>query len=235
MYALCFEIASNAHRGQKRDNGKPYFSYHVMPIARHFLSREDMAGACVALLHDTIEDHPELVSVQTLQTAGVHERIIQAVYAITKQPGESYENYLNRVMRNTLAWKVKIQDMLHNISSGADHRRIRKYAAGLLVLTEEHGWDSKTPEQAFPLPSDACFHDHPLRDHRICNAEGWALSDVDSTGIFEIRRDGEAEVFETDTHAIAFVRGKADSGSPYHRKALDVHLMTEDAPEEVIR
>lgn len=76
------------------------------------------------------------------------------------------------------------------------------------------------------ISTDAVDHDDPVHDHRICNSEGWALFDVDSTGILEIQRDDEAGVFPTDLHAVAFVRQKADAGSPYHRKALDVHLRT---------
>jgi len=134
MWRACYTLARRYHKGQKRSDGKPYFKHHVMQVAGYFIKKKDWKRACVAVLHDVVEDTP--CTRAMLSIAGVPPRICDAVYAITKQPGEPYEDYLGRVMGNTLAWKVKIQDVLHNLTDNPDRRRIRKYAATLLTLTE---------------------------------------------------------------------------------------------------
>lgn len=75
---------------------------------------------------------------------------------------------------------------------------------------------------------------HPNHNYRcvieesaMCEAsiyeqEGWCLFDVDSTGLMEIERDDEADVFNTDEAALAFVRHRAEY-SDFHRKAIEAH------------
>ncbi|MBI6883053.1 hypothetical protein [Pseudomonas putida] len=58
--------------------------------------------------------------------------------------------------------------------------------------------------------------------------EGWALFDVDGSGLMEIQRDDELDVFETDDDAIAHVLARSEQGSLSHRRALALHML--DAP-----
>lgn len=63
--------------------------------------------------------------------------MIEAVRLLTKRSGLSYEDYLRGVRGNALARKVKIQDMLDNLSDSPTDRQIVKYAHGLLMLCDE--------------------------------------------------------------------------------------------------
>ena len=65
--------------------------------------------------------------------------------------------------------------------------------------------------------------------NEIARKEGWLLIDADSSGFFEIERDDEASVFESDGDAMNHVVCHALSGSEVHRQALLIHLI--DAPK----
>lgn len=55
------------------------------------------------------------------------------------------------------------------------------------------------------------------------HAEGWGLFDVDASGLLEIQRLDEAEVFGSDEEAVGFVRALASAGSAMHVAALAQH------------
>ena len=89
-------------------------------------------------------------------------------------------------------------------------------------LVDEISVPQESEDDEEEIPSDAYLVDDPITDHRICNQEGWTLFDVDSTGLLEIQRDDEAEMFAGDDEAVEFVRRRAGR-SPYHRKAIVIH------------
>lgn len=59
----------------------------------------------------------------------------------------------------------------------------------------------------------------------VALAEGWDLFDVDSKGIFQIQRDDDSAIFQSDIAAVDFVRKKASEGSEVHMRALAAHLV----------
>lgn len=54
-------------------------------------------------------------------------------------------------------------------------------------------------------------------------AEGWALFDFDGTGLMQIQRVDEDDVFPDDAAALRFVSFRAQAGSPAHAAALAQH------------
>ena len=57
LISRSYDFAKQAHQGQLRANGKPYFEEHCLPVAAHVLDFGlDTPLICAALLHDTIED-----------------------------------------------------------------------------------------------------------------------------------------------------------------------------------
>ena len=126
MVRLADSIADKAHEGQTDRNGWPYISHprRVALGARKLVS--EMAAAThpdssleelkteaqiVALLHDTVEDTG--VSLAYL-ARHFSARIVDAIDALTRRPGESYETYLGRVRVNDLARLVKLADVADN-------------------------------------------------------------------------------------------------------------------------
>jgi (p)ppGpp synthase/HD superfamily hydrolase len=110
-------IVTNAHHGQFDKGGNPYI-LHPLKVM-HYLKTDDEELMCMALGHDVIEDTN--VTYKDLRDAGISERVIAAIKCLTKQPGQTLEEYKDVVFSNTDAMKVKMADLRHN----SDIRRLK--------------------------------------------------------------------------------------------------------------
>lgn len=110
-------LATNAHAGQFDRGGKPYI-LHPLKVM-HYLKTEDEELQCIALLHDVIEDTD--TSWKDLEAIGCTERVLNAVRALTKLPGQTYDEYKEGVFANEDAMRVKLCDLRHN----TDIRRLK--------------------------------------------------------------------------------------------------------------
>lgn len=104
------EIALKAYSGQKDKAGKTYI-LHPLRLMSKMGSEEEMA---VALLHDVIEDSE--FSADDLLEAGIPAIIVNAVISLTKIDGEDYDAFMERVLKNKLASRVKKADIEDNIN-----------------------------------------------------------------------------------------------------------------------
>lgn len=110
-------LATTAHAGQFDRGGTPYILH---PLAvMHFLNTKDEELMCMAVGHDIIEDTK--TTYQDLRDAGMSERIIEGIRALTKQPGYSYDEYKVQVFASRDAMIVKMADLQHN----SDIRRLK--------------------------------------------------------------------------------------------------------------
>ncbi len=103
-------LAAAAHVGQVDKVGVPYIE-HVRAVAAGLAPFGDhlvMAG----LLHDVIEDTDW--TAEQLREAGVPDRVVCAVEAVTNQQGVPYEVKVRRIALNRDATLVKIADNAHN-------------------------------------------------------------------------------------------------------------------------
>lgn len=110
-------LATNAHAGQFDRGGAPYI-LHPLKVM-HYLKTDDEELQCIALGHDIIEDTG--TTYYELLDAGMSMRVIEGIRALTKQPGESYNEYKTRVLANRDAMLVKQCDLRHN----SDIRRLK--------------------------------------------------------------------------------------------------------------
>ena len=110
-------LATNAHAGQFDKGGKPYILHPLAVMA--LLNSDDEELQCIALLHDVIED-TKTTWIQ-LREIGCTDRVIDAVDALTKMPGQSYDEYKEKVFSNKDAMLVKMADLRHN----TDIRRLK--------------------------------------------------------------------------------------------------------------
>ncbi len=122
------EIALKAHSGQRDKAGKTYL-LHPLRIMAKMETEEEMA---VALLHDVIEDSD--ITAEDLIKAGIPESVTDAVSLLSKLKGETYDQFMDRVLQNSLASKVKKADIEDNINvlrltsvRHADLERVGKY------------------------------------------------------------------------------------------------------------
>ena len=130
MLGKMIVIATNAHAGQFDRGGRPYI-LHPLKVM-HYLKTDDEELQCIALGHDVIEDTK--VTFKELTEAGMSLRVIEGIRALTKMPGETYEEYKHRVFNNKDAMLVKLCDLWHNTDirrlkgvTDKDLERIAKY------------------------------------------------------------------------------------------------------------
>ena len=123
-------IAHSAHQGQfRRDNVTPYIQ-HPAAVAKRVAG--DPVVEAVAWLHDVLED--TAMTADDLRNRGMPDEVITRVAMLTKKEGANYEDYLAMIRADPVACKVKIADMLSNLSDSPSERQILKYAKGLIVL-----------------------------------------------------------------------------------------------------
>lgn len=128
-------LAIGAHNDQMYGD-KPYL-YHLTQVENEviaILGVEAFRERIVAVLHDIIEDTP--VKYHDLKERFGAE-IADAVWAVTKIPGEEYYVYIDRVRANPLALFIKKCDTMCNLKQSFKeqrHKGIIKYTTQLQLL-----------------------------------------------------------------------------------------------------
>jgi len=129
-------IAAEAHAGTVDKAGAPYI-LHPLRLMMKMASREGMAAA---VLHDVVEDNDQW-TLQRLRKEGFDQEVIEAVNALTRRRGESYQLYIDRVAENELATVIKMHDLEDNINlrriiktTEEDKKRVIKYERALETL-----------------------------------------------------------------------------------------------------
>lgn len=115
-------IARLAHKGQKYGD-HDYFLHHIEGVVG-LMSRTagcTFGHATVAYLHDVLEDTD--VTALDLEELGFSEDVIESVKAMTHQKGESYEDYIDRLVQDKVAAIVKYYDLEFNIQAGRAARK----------------------------------------------------------------------------------------------------------------
>ena len=117
MLSTMIVIVTNGHAGQFDRGGNPYI-LHPFKVM-HYLKSDDEELMCMALGHDVIEDTS--VTYKDLRDAGISERVITGIRALTKVPGQTYDEYKEGVFACEDAMRVKMADLRHN----TDIRRLK--------------------------------------------------------------------------------------------------------------
>ena len=127
-------IAYEAHKNQVDKSGVPYI-YHPIHVAEQM----DTENECIiALLHDVVEDTN--VTFKQLEEVFSKE-IIDILKLLTREENIEYDEYINRIKNNSIACKVKIADLTHNLDktrldfvTEVDVKRNEKYKKALQIL-----------------------------------------------------------------------------------------------------
>ena len=103
-------IAREAFDGKIDMMGKPMID-HSLRVGDLGQNDEEKA---VGYLHDVLEDtgYPE----GRMRLKMRSDAIVDAVVVLTKKPGEKYEAFVNRILTNPLAARVKLNDLKDNMS-----------------------------------------------------------------------------------------------------------------------
>lgn len=110
MLEKAIEIAVEAHRGQIDKAGKIYILHPIRVMLRGRNETEQIVG----ILHDVVEDTP--VTLDMLRKEGFSEEILDALSCVTKNEGEDYGDFINRVITNPLATRIKLYDLEDNMN-----------------------------------------------------------------------------------------------------------------------
>ena len=130
-------IAAQAHCGQRDKGGEPYILHPLRVMLRVNTEEERIT----AVLHDVVEDSDW--TFEALSSEGFSPEIIQALDALTKQPGEDRISAAKRAAVNPLARVVKLADNAENSDlsripnpSPKDMARIEQYRQVRQILEQ---------------------------------------------------------------------------------------------------
>jgi len=131
-------IATKAHAGQLDKAGQPYILH---PLRLMFKFQHEIERV-IAVLHDVVEDSD--VSLDDLKKFGFTPPVIETIDCLSRRIDESYEDFIFRVSSNSLARKIKIEDLKDNLDltrinsiSEKDLARVEKYHKALKLLLGE--------------------------------------------------------------------------------------------------
>lgn len=122
------EIAARAHAGQEDKGGSPYILH---PIRVMLKTGSETERIC-AILHDVLEDTD--VSNTALLQEGFPEEILSVLDCVTTRQGETYDDFIDRILENETACRVKLADLADNMDlsripnpTDKDRQRLAKY------------------------------------------------------------------------------------------------------------
>ena len=128
LLETALQIALATHAGQQDKAGRPYILHPLRVMAAMHNDQE----RAVALLHDVIEDGDW--DRARLIEAGIPAEVADAVETLSRRDGEGYPAFIERVLGNPLAARVKRADIADNLQvlrlpvlSDADLARVAKY------------------------------------------------------------------------------------------------------------
>lgn len=146
-------LCTSGYRGKVDKGWMPYI-FHPLHLAEHLYFEDEII---VAMLHDYIEENPECLD--RVMEADFGEEINTALLVISRNSklneGRSYQEYIEAVAKNSLATRVKILDLQHNLNLSrtngqATDSLVKRYCRALRYLIE-HRPVSIIPEA---LPAD---------------------------------------------------------------------------------
>lgn len=102
-------LACERHKGQIDKCNEPYILHPI----RVMMSLNSKVERVVAVLHDVLED-TDTTFEELREMFG--QTIAEAVFALSRQKNESWEDFIRRVCSNELAMRVKRADISDNMS-----------------------------------------------------------------------------------------------------------------------
>lgn len=105
LLETAIRLAAKVHRGQVDRFGKPYV-LHVMRVMER---GQDFDEQVLGALHDVLERSD--LTLADIEKKGFSPRILKSLDRITRRANETYEAYIDRVVEDSLAIRVKLNDL----------------------------------------------------------------------------------------------------------------------------
>ena len=109
MTRKAMKLAYSAHHGQTDKSGVPYI-FHPARVASGFTSE---AEACVAWLHDVVEDTD--YTIDDIRSEGFSSAICKALQTMTHDKSIPYMDYVQEIAKNPISRAVKLADLKDNM------------------------------------------------------------------------------------------------------------------------
>lgn len=139
VLAKAIRFAAIHHADQVDKGNKPYILHPIRMMMR--LRTTDDELMAIAILHDVIEDCDVLYD--DLGWLGMTDRVIAGVKCLTKQSGDTYEQFIEKLAGNKDALLVKREDLRDNSDvtrmkglTEKDFARLNKYAKAYTRVQE---------------------------------------------------------------------------------------------------
>lgn len=139
MLSKMLLLVTQRFDGRYDKSGQPYV-LHLLKVM-HYCRTDDEELMCGALGHDLVEDTP--TTYQELRELGFTDRVIKIIRNMTKVPGETEQDYLDRLMTAKDSMIVKLADLRHNSDirrlkglAEKDFARMQKYHRMHMLLSE---------------------------------------------------------------------------------------------------
>lgn len=139
VYRAARVVAMRVHAEQRDKGGNPYFD-HVLRVEAQ-MAPDDLDGRILALVHDVWEDHPSVLLDGTLHKI-LPPHLVVSLAAITRGKGEGYDAYIERVVADPIARRVKLADLTDNMDLSrlnrkptvADFQRLQRYIEATVTI-----------------------------------------------------------------------------------------------------
>lgn len=105
LLETAIRMAAKVHRGQTDRFGKPY----VLHVMRVMMRGQDLDEQILGALHDVLER--SALTEDDILKKGFSPRVVKGLKHITRIPEETYEQYIDRVVQDNLACRVKLHDL----------------------------------------------------------------------------------------------------------------------------
>src|SRR5260370_21808178 len=105
-------LAMKAHLGQKDRVGEPYILHPLRVMFRLGWDAPE-AARIAAVLHDVVDD--TAIQLRDLRRLGYSDEVPAAVELLSRRPDDSYEQFIERVLPNSIARRVTRADLEHNM------------------------------------------------------------------------------------------------------------------------
>ena len=112
LIARAASVAQVAHHGQLY-GGADYFAAHVCAVVGALPPSVDPETVAAAYLHDVLED--TAFKPVDLLALDIPAEVVLVVMTLTRRDGETYQEYIGRVMTNSRARAVKRADLTVNM------------------------------------------------------------------------------------------------------------------------
>jgi len=123
-------LAAKVHKGQLDRFGKPY----ILHVMRVMMRGHDLEEQVLGALHDILER--STLTLADIEKREYPPRVLKALDHLTRRKEEDYDGYIERVLQDGLAMRVKLHDLADKMDllhvdelSIADLKRYNKQLA----------------------------------------------------------------------------------------------------------